>query len=103
MTKLLENLTTQDAHISNQAEESIKLEKSLLPLELHALPAKLQGIEALLVLVFLFALVFDFEEIFSSSIAPDLKIKLTAEELEQIDREGKLLGEQAQQQENERQ
>ena len=53
----------------------------------------LQSIEALCVLVFFFALIFDFEELFGATVAPDLKIKLTEEELEQIDKETKLIEE----------
>lgn len=42
-----------------------------------------------------FALVFDFEELLSTSIPPDLKIKLSEEELKQIDSENKTMGEAA--------
>jgi hypothetical protein len=59
-----------------------------VPKELNALPPLLQGIEAILVLIFFFALVFDFEELLGTTIPPDLKIKLTDEELELIDKEG---------------
>jgi hypothetical protein len=68
------------------------LEKSKLPKELSALPCKLQAVEAIMVLILFFALVFDFEELIGTSIPPDLKIKLTNEELEQIDKENKKLG-----------
>jgi hypothetical protein len=42
----------------------------------------LQSIEAIIVLIFFFALIFDFEELFGATVVPDLKIKLTEEELE---------------------
>ncbi len=73
-----------------------------MPKELNALPPLLQGIEAILVLIFFFALIFDFEELLGTTIPPDLKIKLTDEELDLIDKEGKQLGEEAQQKENEK-
>jgi hypothetical protein len=73
-----------------------------VPKELNALPPLLQGIEAILVLIFFFALIFDFEELLGTTIPPDLKIKLTDEELDLIDKEGKQLGEEAQQKENEK-
>ena len=73
-----------------------------MPKELNALPSKLQAIEAIVVLIFFFALLFDFEELFGTNIAPDLKIKLTQEELEQIDKDGKALAEEARNQELEK-
>ena len=59
----------------------------------------LQSLEAIFVLIFLFALIFDFEELLGTKIAPDLKIKLTEEELDLIDKEGKKWGEEARQNE----
>jgi hypothetical protein len=41
--------------------------------------------------------VFNFEELLGTTIPPDLKIKLTDEELDLIDKEGKQIGEEAQQ------
>jgi len=73
-----------------------------VPKELNALPPLLQGIEAILVLIFFFALVFDFEELLGTTIPPDLKIKLTDEELELIDKEAKKQGEEAETTEKER-
>lgn len=70
-----------------------KLIKSRVPKEINLIPPLLQSIEALCVLIFFFALVFDFEELFGATVAPDLKIKLTDEELEQIDKETKLIEE----------
>ena len=59
----------------------------------------LQSLEAIFVLIFLFALIFDFEELLGTKVAPDLKIKLTEEELDLIDKEGKKWGEEARQNE----
>lgn len=100
LTQLIESVAASyDGESGSDAKKTESkyrgLIKSRLPKELNALPPKLQIIEAIFVLIFFFALIFDFEEIIGPSIPPDLKIKLTDEELEQIDKEEKKLGEEA--------
>lgn len=70
--------------------------RSRVPKEINSIPPLLQSLEAIAVLIFFFALIFDFEELLGTTIAPDLKIKLTDEELDLIDKEGKKMGEEAQ-------
>ena len=77
LTWLIESIVqkTDDSPPQSNANEPKKgLARSKVPKELNALPPLLQAVEAILVLILFFALVFDFDELLSTATPPDLKI-----------------------------